>query len=64
MSFIMACSLVLAEVILCSLYSLVLVKKDSPSKGVSDSYRVLSSMVLAVGGDSWSNTWFGLLVGW
>ena len=42
-------SLVLAEVVFRSLYGLVLVKKDSPSVGVSDSYQVLNSMMLAVG---------------
>ena len=41
-----AYSLVLAEVVLRSLHGLVLVKKDSPSVGVLDSYQVLSSMVL------------------
>ena len=40
-----AYSLVLAEVILYSLYGLVLVKKDSPSVGVLDSYQVLGSTV-------------------
>jgi hypothetical protein len=48
MLFITVYSLVLAEVVLCSLYSLISVKKDSPSKGVLDSCRVLSSIVLAV----------------
>ena len=52
MSFIIAHSLVSAEVVLCSLRGLVLVKKDSPSKGVSDSYQVLNSTVLAVGSNS------------
>ena len=47
MSFIIAYSLVLAKVILCSLYSLVSVKKDSPSVGISDSYQVFSSIVPA-----------------
>ena len=56
MLFITAYSLVSAEVVLYSLYGLVLVKKDNPSEGVSNSYQVLSSTVLAAGGDSWSNT--------
>ena len=62
MLFITACSLVLAKVVLCSLYSLVSVKKDSPSESILNSYQILSSTVLAVGSDSWSNTWFSLLV--
>ena len=45
MSFITAYSLVLAEVVLCSLHNLVLVKKDSPSISVSDSCQVFSSTV-------------------
>ena len=48
MLFIIAYSLVLAEVVLCSLYGLVLVKKDSPSIGILDSYQVLSSTVLVL----------------
>ena len=46
MTFITGCSLILAKVVLCSLYGLVLVKKDSLSVGVLDSYQVLSSTVL------------------
>ena len=42
-----AYSPVSAEVVLYSLYGLVLVKKDSPFIGVLDSYQVLSSIVLA-----------------
>ena len=49
MSFITAYSPVSAKVVLRSLCGLVSVKKDSPSIGVSDSYRVLSSTVLAAG---------------
>ena len=45
MLFIIAYSLVLAEVVLCSLRGLVLVKKDSPFVSVSDSCQVFSSMV-------------------
>ena len=41
-----AYSLVLAEVVLYSLYSLVSVKKDSPFIGILDSYQVLNSTVL------------------
>ena len=47
MLFIIAYSLVSAEVVLCSLYGLVSVKKDSPSVGVLDSCQVLSSTVPA-----------------
>ena len=47
MLFITAYSLVLAEVVLYSLYSLVLVKKDSLFIGILDSYQVLNSMVSA-----------------
>ena len=42
----MAYSLVLVKVLLRSLYGLVLVKKDSPFKGILDSYQVLNSIVL------------------
>ena len=55
MLFIIVYSPVSAKVVLYSLYGLVLVKKDSLSKGVSDSYQVLSSTVLVAGGDSWLN---------
>ena len=48
MSFITARGLVLTEVVLCSLRGSVLVKKDCPSVGVSDSCQVLGSMVPAV----------------
>ena len=48
MSFITACSLVSAEVILYSLRGLVSVKKDGLSIGVLDSCQVLSSIVPAV----------------
>ena len=44
-----AYSLVLAEVVLYSLYSLVSVKKDSPSIGILDSYQVLGSTILVIG---------------
>ena len=40
-----AYSLVLAEVIFCSLYGLILVKKDCFFVGVLNSYQVLSSTV-------------------
>ena len=43
-----AYSLVLAKVVLRSLYNLVLVKKDSPSINILDSYQVFSSIVPAV----------------
>ena len=56
MSFIIACGLVLAEVVFRSLCGLVLVKKDSPFEGISDSCQVLSSTVLVVGSNSWLNT--------
>ena len=56
MLFITARSLVLTEVVLYSLHSLVLVKKDCPSVGVSNSYQVLNSMVLAAGSNSQLNT--------
>ena len=56
MLFITVHSLVLAEVVLYSLRGLVSVKKNSPFKGILDSYQVLNSTVLVAGGDSWLNT--------
>ena len=56
MLFIIAYSLVLAKVVLYSLYGLVLVKKDSSFKGILDSYQVFNSTVLVAGGNSWLNT--------
>ena len=56
MSSITARSPVSAEVVLCSLRGLVLVKKDGPSVGISNSYQVLGS-------NSWSNAWFSPSVG-